>query len=55
MPITICPICGHERYTTGICNCECHPENSIPGQFKKETGGMTAEEFMCTVEFRRGS
>lgn len=44
----ICPSCKHLPDTPGICNCECHPEDSYAGEFKKASRGMTALEF---VEF----
>lgn len=50
----MCPDCGHTAHTPGLCNCPCHPPESIPGQFKRSHNGMTPEEFLRTAEFRRG-
>ena len=50
----ICPKCQHVKDTPGICNCNCHPDDSIAGQFRLSHNGMEAVEFMETQEFKTG-
>jgi hypothetical protein len=48
----VCEKCQHIPYTSGICSCSCHPLDSIAGQFNLTHPGMTAKEFMYTIEFK---